>query len=681
MEHTATYSPEDNKLRLYPAYRLPKDEYDRVKAHGFIWAPKQELFVALAWSPSREDFLLEMCEEIGDEDTSLVDRAEAKAERLENLSERKAAEASRAHDQVSRICDGIPLGQPILVGHHSEKHARKDAERIQNGMRKAVDCWKASEYWTYRAAGALRNAKYKERPDVRARRIKVIEADYRKSDKTLLEVREQIKQWKFEPLTWAYCKRITNYHHASFCFPLDKYPRVEGASKYEGDMGLWSALGDTMDTGIITPEQARDLALPRLERHIPILQRWIAHYENRIAYERAMLDEGGGLIAEKHELQVGGRVLIGQEWVTILKVNKKDGKQISVTTSRRYCKVCGIEEIKDYQAPTAEHAAKVVAALKIPPMCNYPGEGFASCTEAEWKKIPSDYRGSKVVKETETAGAHRIRHAIGVYLELPKPTTPEDQTKQWNRRHSYYGVFITDAKRKDPPQKELIAAPEPTADLFQARIDTEELIARTERLKASNDARDERNTAAAPFKALEDALKTGVRVVSAPQLFPTPKELAERMAGEADIEPMMRVLEPSAGTGVLISAIREFSKSAPVTAVEINLSLAQAIRDRFDIPVLSGDFLEQNGNLGKFDRIVMNPPFENGSDIKHIKHAAGFLADGGRLVALCANGPRQREILKPMAENSGGWWEDLPAGTFKEQGTGVNVALLLICNG
>jgi hypothetical protein len=34
-----------------------------------------------------------------------------------------------------------------------------------------------------------------------------------------------------------------------------------------------------------------------------------------------------------------------------------------------------------------------------------------------------------------------------------------------------------------------------------------------------------------------------------------------------------------------------------------------------------------------------------------------------------------------MAEESGGWWEDLPAGTFKEAGTGVNVALLLICNG
>ena len=98
------------------------------------------------------------------------------------------------------------------------------------------------------------------------------------------------------------------------------------------------------------------------------------------------------------------------------------------------------------------------------------------------------------------------------------------------------------------------------------------------------------------------------------------------------------------------------------------------------IRVHPGDFLEQNGNLGQFDRIVMNPPFENGADIKHIQHAMKMLKPGGRLVAICANGPRQQATLKPLAENSGGWYEDLPAGTFASQGTNVNTALLLIQN-
>ena len=57
MALTATYSPEDNKLRLYADARLPRDLYDRVRAAGFVWAAKQALFVAPAWTPEREDLL------------------------------------------------------------------------------------------------------------------------------------------------------------------------------------------------------------------------------------------------------------------------------------------------------------------------------------------------------------------------------------------------------------------------------------------------------------------------------------------------------------------------------------------------------------------------------------------------------------------------------------------------
>ena len=38
-------------------------------------------------------------------------------------SDKRAADAERAHAGVNAITDGIPLGQPILVGHHSEKRA------------------------------------------------------------------------------------------------------------------------------------------------------------------------------------------------------------------------------------------------------------------------------------------------------------------------------------------------------------------------------------------------------------------------------------------------------------------------------------------------------------------------------------------------------------------------------
>ena len=123
--------------------------------------------------------LIELCGEIGDEDTSLMERQEQRAERFEEISDNRRADAEAAHRAVHAITDGIPFGQPILVGHHSEKHARRDAEKIENGMRKAVKMWETSTYWKQRATSAIRHAKYKELPAVRARRIKGLESDIR----------------------------------------------------------------------------------------------------------------------------------------------------------------------------------------------------------------------------------------------------------------------------------------------------------------------------------------------------------------------------------------------------------------------------------------------------------------------------------------------------------------------
>ena len=89
------------------------------------------------WTPDREDLALELCGEIGDEDTSLVDRAEERAERFEEYSEKRENEAYQASESVKQLTDNIPLGQPILIGHHSEKRARKDAQKIENGIKKS----------------------------------------------------------------------------------------------------------------------------------------------------------------------------------------------------------------------------------------------------------------------------------------------------------------------------------------------------------------------------------------------------------------------------------------------------------------------------------------------------------------------------------------------------------------
>src|SRR6185312_683064 len=117
--YTATYSPEDDKLRLYSTSRLDQETYDRVKAAGFRWAPQQHLFFAV-WNPDREDLLTDLAGEIDDEDKSLVERAEERADRFQDYSANRAEDAHRAKEAVEQLANGIPLGQPILVGHHSE---------------------------------------------------------------------------------------------------------------------------------------------------------------------------------------------------------------------------------------------------------------------------------------------------------------------------------------------------------------------------------------------------------------------------------------------------------------------------------------------------------------------------------------------------------------------------------
>jgi uncharacterized protein DUF3560 len=67
------------------------------------------------------------------------ERLEKRAEKRREWADSAAKKADAAHERVHQIADGIPFGQPILVGHHSERRARKDQERMHSGMRTSVD--------------------------------------------------------------------------------------------------------------------------------------------------------------------------------------------------------------------------------------------------------------------------------------------------------------------------------------------------------------------------------------------------------------------------------------------------------------------------------------------------------------------------------------------------------------
>lgn len=80
-------------------------------------------------------------------------RQEARRQRLHSAAANAQAEADRRLDAAHQIGDMIPLGQPILVGHHSEGRHRRDIARIHTNMDKGVEAMKRAEELTHRANG------------------------------------------------------------------------------------------------------------------------------------------------------------------------------------------------------------------------------------------------------------------------------------------------------------------------------------------------------------------------------------------------------------------------------------------------------------------------------------------------------------------------------------------------
>lgn len=78
-------------------------------------------------------------------------RKQAKIERYRELADRKRGEAAATLDRARSMAGAIPLGQPILVGHHSEQRDRNYRNRIQSTYSKGFDLDKTAQYYEEKA--------------------------------------------------------------------------------------------------------------------------------------------------------------------------------------------------------------------------------------------------------------------------------------------------------------------------------------------------------------------------------------------------------------------------------------------------------------------------------------------------------------------------------------------------
>jgi hypothetical protein len=163
--------------------------------------------------------------------------------------------------------------------------------------------------------------------------------------------------------------------------------------------------------------------------------------------------------------------------------------------------------------------------------------------------------------------------------------------------------------------------------------------------------------------------------------FPTPETVAEEVIGLAEIEPGMRVLEPSAGNGMLADAAK--AAGAEVDVVEMGGQLREILSEKGH-NLVGEDFLDYQA-AEQYDRIVMNPPFSNDQDIQHVQHAYTMLKPGGKLVAIVSSmaGDRANTRNRQFRE----WLDDLdaveqplPQGAFLSSmnQTGVSTKVLVV---
>lgn len=183
------------------------------------------------------------------------------------------------------------------------------------------------------------------------------------------------------------------------------------------------------------------------------------------------------------------------------------------------------------------------------------------------------------------------------------------------------------------------------------------------------------------------------------QFFETPDELADKLVelaieGRFYIEIIRgwanefenghrRILEPSAGQGAIIRAIRRVRPGLPVYAYEL-MDINREILKKDSSIKLAGvpDFLACENPMD-FHLIIANPPFSGNQDIDHVRQMHKRLADGGRLVSIMSESwvtgsQKKQSQFREWLWEVGAEIHDIDKGAFKSSGTMVGGKIVVI---
>lgn len=177
-----------------------------VKSAGFRWSrnigawylPQSRDKLAKTWKISAAKSALEAAgfevtveidetvrRDFAEAESERYERAEDRAERMSGYADNASARSEAAYARAHQIADGIPFGQPVLVGHHSEGRHRRDLDRIDRGMRASITEDRKAGHFAERAETAAQYQERRESVPTTLRRIKKLEAEQRQAQRRL----------------------------------------------------------------------------------------------------------------------------------------------------------------------------------------------------------------------------------------------------------------------------------------------------------------------------------------------------------------------------------------------------------------------------------------------------------------------------------------------------------------
>lgn len=133
------------------------------------------------------------------------------------------------------------------------------------------------------------------------------------------------------------------------------------------------------------------------------------------------------------------------------------------------------------------------------------------------------------------------------------------------------------------------------------------------------------------------------------QFYETPEQFADSMCDsifDPYLNKKVRILEPSAGKGALLSAVNRWFNSKSIHCEIAELTAIEYMEDNYkylqksfpEASVYNMDFLDYDEYINYFDYVIANPPFCNGQDLRHFMKMYEVCKPGGVIICVMSTG-------------------------------------------